>query len=156
MIRYLKRTVFTFLCLIIVPVFAQVPESNFVGTWELLLIEERTETGDWISARRFGGSRPFGVLMYDDQGNMAVQITTDPRNTETSADRPEFINGYVAYYGTYEINANDETITHHRRSHVNAEVANLSVVRYFRFSDDTLTLTVAPEQSLRLTWRRAR
>ena len=93
--------------------------------------------------------------MYDDQGNMAVQITTDPRNTETSAERPEFINGYVAYYGTYEINADDGTITHHRRSHVNADIANLSVVRYFSFSDDTLTLTVAPEQSLRLIWRKA-
>ena len=155
MIRYLKRTVVTVLCLIIIPVFAQVPESNFVGTWELLLIEEKTDTGDWIRARRFGESRPVGVLMYDGQGNMAVQITTDPRNTTRSAERPEFINGYVAYYGTYEINASDSTITHHRRSHVNADVAKLSVVRYFSFSDDNLTLTVAPAQSLRLTWRKA-
>ena len=155
MIRYLKRTVSTALCLIIVPVFAQVPEASFVGTWELLSIEERTEAGDWIQARRFGESRPVGVLMYDGQGNMAVQITTDPRITTLSAERPEFINGYVAYYGSYEVNASDRTITHHRSSHVNADVAKLSVVRFFSFSDDNLTLTVAPEQSLRLTWRKA-
>ena len=156
MIRYLKYSVFTVLCLTIVQVFAQAPETSFVGTWELLSIEERTDSGDWIPARRFSGNRPFGVLMYDVQGNMAVQITTDPRDTTRSAERPEFINGYVAYYGTYEINAEDGTITHHRRSHVNAEVANLSVVRYFSFSDDALTLTVAPERSLRLIWRKAR
>jgi hypothetical protein len=153
--RYLKRTVIAVLCLIIVPVFAQVPDSNFVGTWELLLIEERSDTGGWVRARRFGETRPVGILMYDDRGNMAVQITTDPRNNTRSAERPEFINGYVAYYGTYEINSSDKTITHHRRSHVNADVAKLSVVRYFSFSGDNLTLTVAPKKSLRLTWRKA-
>lgn len=155
MIRYLKQSVFIVLCLIVVPIFAKVPESNFVGTWELSSIEGKSDAGHWITAPRFGQSKPAGILMYDDEGNMAVQITTNPRFTGWSAERPEMINGYVAYYGTYEINADDGTITHHRLSHTNADVANLSVVRYFSFSDDTLTLTLAPGKSLRLTWRKA-
>ena len=154
MIRYSKRTVLIFLCLLFVPVFAQASESSFVGTWDLLLVEEKTDTGDWISAPRFGHSKPAGILMYDDKGNMAVQVTTNPRFTGWSAERPEMVNGYVAYYGTYEINADAATITHHRLCHSNVDVANLSVVRSFSFSDDAHTLTLMPGKNFRLTWRR--
>jgi hypothetical protein len=150
--RCVKYSVFSILCLIIVPVTAQESELDFLGTWELLSIEERTETGDWAQIRIPGGGRPVGIIMYDEHGTMAVQITTDPRTTETPAENPELVNGYIAYYATYEVDANAGTITHHRRSHVNSDLANLSVVRYFSFLGNTLTLTVAPEQSLRLNW----
>lgn len=155
MIHYLKQTVFVVLCLIIVPISAQVNEPAFVGTWKLLSIEGKSDTGEWITAPRFGQAKPTGILMYDDKGNFAVQITTKPRFTGWSAERPEMINGYIAYYGTYETNSRDGTVTHHRLSHSNADVANLSAVRYFNFSDDTLTLTLAPGKNLRLTWLKA-
>jgi hypothetical protein len=154
LIRYLKPAVLGFFCLFIVPVFAQTSASSFVGTWELLFVEERNDTGDWVSAPRFGESKPTGILMYDDKGNMAVQITTNPRFTGWSSERPEMVNGYVAYYGTYEINADGGTITHHRLSHSNVDVAHLSVVRNFTFSDDANTLTLAPGENFRLTWRK--
>ena len=48
------------------------------------------------------------------------------------------------------------TVTHHRRAHLNPDLASLSVVRNFSFSGDTLTLTVAPGRNLRLHWVRQR
>ena len=62
------------------------------------------------------------------------------------------MNGYVAYFGTYEVDAEAATVTHHRQRHINPDLDGVDVVRYFQFSDNRLTLTVAPEQHLRLNW----
>lgn len=138
------------------PVLAQESTRDFVGTWELASIEAKTETGDWVPAPLPLDGRPVGIIMYDDKGNMAVQITTVPRSTETPADNPEIVNGYVAYYARYEVDSQASTVTHHRRNHINPDLGSLSVVRHFRFSGDTLTLTVEPERQLRLNWVRVR
>ncbi len=66
----------------------------------------------------------------------------------------EIVNGYVAYTATYDVDFSASTITHHRKSHINAELGQLSVVCFYDFGGDTLTLTVAPERELRLKWLR--
>jgi hypothetical protein len=128
--------------------------SDFVGSWELVTIEVRAEAGEWAiwSLPRFG--TPVGLLMYDDFGNMSVQITGTPRSTENPPENPGIVHGYVAYYGRYEVDAEQGTVTHHRQNHLNPEMGSLSAVRYFEFSVDQLTLTVAPEGGMRLIWRR--
>jgi hypothetical protein len=152
------RTIVLAVCsgLLAIPLAAQVPDSAFVGTWELASIEAPAEAGGWEPAALPIAGRPVGVIMYDALGNMAVQITGDPRSVETPEEQPEIVNGYVAYYARYEVDAAAGTVTHHRRSHVNPALANLSVVRYYEFSGDTLTLTIAPDRSLRLKWARQR
>lgn len=137
------------LCVMSGAASAQEAASKFVGTWELQSIESRNEAGAWVPRVMPGGGRPVGILMYDDKGHMSVQITTVPRTAETNG---EWVDGYVAYYATYEVDANARSVTHHRQNHVNPELGNLSVVRYYEFSGDTLTLTVAPEQNRRLRW----
>ncbi len=136
------------------PLLAYASDTRFVGTWELVSIESKTETGDWVLADVPLKGMPVGIIMYDDSGNMAVQITSSPRGTETPAEQPEIINGYIAYYAKYEVDPAAGTVTHHRRNHVNPELGNLSVVRYFHFNGDVLTLTFAPGRSLRLNWVR--
>jgi len=135
---------------------AQYSAADFVGTWELASIEARGESGDWSPAALPMSGTPVGVIMYDAQGNMAVQITGNPRGRETPPEQPEIVNGYVAYYAGYEVDTRAGTVTHHRRAHVNPALADLSVVRYYEFSGDTLTLTVAPDRALRLNWVRQR
>jgi hypothetical protein len=136
------------------PVLGQAA-TDFVGTWELVSIESASGSGGWTRAT-YAGAQPVGLLMYDAHGNMAVQITTSPRQTVIPGASPEWVNGYVAYYGTYEVDVAAGTVTHHRRNHVNADIGGLSVVRYFAFDDEHLTLTVAPERTVRLTWARVR
>lgn len=138
------------------PASAQVTATDFIGTWELATIEAPSEGGGWEPATLPLAGEPVGILIYDALGNMAVQITSEPRGVETPAEQPEIVNGYVAYYGRYEVDAVAGTVTHHRRSHVNPALADLSVVRYYEFSGDTLTLTIAPDRSLRLNWLRQR
>ena len=143
---------------ILLPACISEPKSdaNFVGTWELISIESKSETGEWIPEEIPQNAKPIGVLIYDDIGNMAVQIATNPRLTEALDENPEIVHGYCAYYGKYEVDSATGTVTHHRRNHLNPELGKLSVVRYFQFNDDILTLTVAPEQNQRLNWRRAK
>jgi catechol 1,2-dioxygenase len=146
------------ICLLVMLLPACAPESaldaDFVGTWELVSIESRAETGEWLPADLPLSGEPVGIIMYDDIDNMAVQITSSLRETETPTGLPEIVNGYIAYYGKYEVDSVAGTVTHHRRNHVNPELGELSVVRYFSFNDDVLTLTIAPEQTLRLNWTR--
>lgn len=146
---------FTAILVWAVPVLAQRP-ADFVGTWELDSIEMRNEAGEWVPAAMPIAGEPVGILMYDDAGNMAVQITWDPRSDEAPAEVPEIVHGYVAYYGRYEVDAEAGTITHHRRHHVNPAFGDMSVVRHFQLEGDVLTLTVAPELQRRLHWVRVR
>ena len=155
----LTRTPFLFLAIILTvagPVAAQRSSSDFVGAWELASIESRNESGQWETAALPMTGSPVGMIMYDDLGNMSVHITGSPRGVETPPELPEIVNGYVAYYARYQVDSDAGTVTHHRRGHINPDLADLSVVRYFEFSGDVLTLTVAPERTLRLNWVRKR
>ena len=148
---------FCLLCFVAAPPKAECLEADFVGTWELQSIEVKGGNGEWTAARMpEDDQRPVGVLMYDDKGNMAVQITTEPRHVETPEDNPEVIHGYVAYYGKYNVDAKAGTITHRRQNHINPSIGKLDVVRYFQFSGDILTLSPAPQKTMRLKWKRIR
>ena len=133
---------------------AEQATSDFVGSWELESIEARTEAGEWVPTSFSLGGQPVGLIMYDGRGNMAVQITSIPRSDATPGQSTEVVNGYAAYFGTYEVNAAAATVTHHRRHHINPDLEGVSVVRHFHFSGNRLTLTVAPEKELRLSWVR--
>ncbi|MEJ2289418.1 MAG: lipocalin-like domain-containing protein [Deinococcales bacterium] len=155
--RYRGGFVFmTIICLWALPLTAQVTATDFAGTWKLASIESPGEAGAWAPADVPFAGVPVGVIMYDGLGNMAVQITSDPRGVETPVEQPEIVNGYVAYYGTYSVDPAAGTVTHHRQGHLNPALAELSVVRYYEFSGDTLTLTLAPNRDLRLNWVRQR
>ncbi len=62
------------------PIFAQYSAADFAGTWELVSYEARTEVGEWAPAPLPITGEPVGIIMYDDKGNMAVQITGNPRS----------------------------------------------------------------------------
>ena len=90
--------------------------NELVGTWALVATEWRRADG------RHGnpfGPGAAGVLMYDAAGNMSAQVMRADR-TETPAADPAGIDtamtsafaGYIAYFGTYEIDATRSTVTH--------------------------------------------
>ena len=130
------------------------PAEKFIGTWFLQKFEAQTESGDWISFEQMGPN-PFGILMYDNVGNMAVQIARQDRSIPDPDNViADIVNGYAAYVGAYEINRDGGTVTHHRSAHINPDLDDLSVVRYFQFDGKFLILTLAPDRKLRLTWKR--
>ena len=119
--------------------------ARFVGAWEYVMSERRQEDGTWARVEGSAAPERIGVIMYTASGHMAVQIMR--RNRGSSG-------GYTAYFGTYEVNAQEGFIIHHRTGHLNPDAVGDDAKRFYVFADDTLTLTVAPASRSRLTWRR--
>jgi hypothetical protein len=74
--------------------------------------------------------------------------------------------GYMAYFGTYEINEKDGVVIHHMEGNTNPGLTGTDYIRYYDFDGDILTLTatnlvngkLAPKsaRSIRVIWRRVR
>jgi len=128
----------------------------FIGSWRLVSIE-----GGNDPVTR--GPKPTGIIMYDERGNMAVQIQPDrqrPTYTGTpSVDQmAERMRGYVAYFGTYAVDVNAGIVTHHRQGMLDSGAVDF--VRKFEFSQDGNRITLTPVGGsgppTRLTWERVR
>lgn len=131
----------------------------FVGSWRLVSIEGGPEN----AANR--GAKPTGIIMYDAQGYMNVQITPDrPRpqftGTPTPAQALEAMRGYTAYWGTYTIDEKNQTVTHHRLGHLDGGIVDY--VRKFELKDGGTRVVLTPisggttNPPNHLTWERVR
>jgi hypothetical protein len=138
--------------------------DQFVGTWELELIEVHKPNGEWGSSKDSrAGPDPIGIIIYDSAGNMAVQIMGSNR---PSVDRSAIISGkatleeiqsviigYTAYFGTYEVNEREGYVVHHRRGHLFPTQVGTDAKRFFKFTGDRLILTLSSRET-RLIWKR--
>ena len=102
-----------------VPTFAQ-QANDLVGTWTLVSItlEKDGKKTD------FYGPNPQGQLMYDATGHFSVIITrsdlpkfaSNNRVAGTPEENKAIVQGSLASFGTYSVNATDETYTQHVES----------------------------------------
>ncbi len=66
------------------------------------------------------GSHPKGLLIYDEQGNVAVQLLRAERQRFSTEDKSQgsdhdirgAFTSYEAYFGAYEIDGHEGTVTH--------------------------------------------
>jgi hypothetical protein len=119
--------------------------TAFIGTWKLLSQHTHFPDGQIVPSR---GEDAVGVLMYDTAGNMAVQLMrtddhagdyNDMRDLTTAMD------GYIGYFGTYEIDTAAQVITHRARGSSFFGYRNSVQRRHYLFSDDGRTLTLSAE-----------
>ena len=117
---------------------------RFVGTWRLV---SNTQTG---------------IMIYDNLGNMAAQVMPKRARSKYAAAEPtpeeakDAITGYLAYFGTYTVDEQARTITHHRKGNINPGGVGDDVVRVYVFeSNDRLVLTPAGSTN-KIVWERAR
>ena len=128
----------------------------FIGSWRLVSIEG----GNNPTTR---GSKPTGIIIYDEHGNMAAQIQPDrqrPTYTGTPSveQMAERMRGYTAYFGTYTIDEKAGTVTHHRQGMLDAGAVDF--VRKFELTPDGNRITLTPVGGTgtptHLTWERVR
>jgi hypothetical protein len=132
--------------------------EQFIGTWKLVSIESEES--------RLFGDRPVGILIYDADGNVAVQIMRNPR--PSLAGGPAFppakevqvaYKGYYAYYGTWEVNEQQGTIVHHLEGSLRPGDVGKDFVRAYKFTGNRLALTPVEDLAASnscLTWERAK
>jgi hypothetical protein len=118
---------------------------KLVGSWRLISFHSQDSSGR--IAYPFGKDAR-GRLIYESDGRMAVQImdptrpgftSDDPLNTSEAEVRAAF-GGYTAYYGTYSVNPDEQTIVHHIEAALLPNWVGTNQRRLFEFEGKVLTL----------------
>ena len=140
--------------------------DRFAGTWRLLECY-----GKWSDGRISYpyGDKPEGQLIYDGHGNFSGQIAGSGRPAFETGNllkgTPEEIKtafeGYIAYYGTYEVDEVKGQVTHHVQSALFPNWIGDIQTRNFEFEGKKLRLNTQPIKGSRadltntLLWERA-
>ncbi|MFT4887725.1 MAG: hypothetical protein ACJA2D_002875 [Pseudohongiellaceae bacterium] len=132
--------------------------NQFVGTWLLVHIQSRNDSGDWVIPDSAAGST--GYLTYSNDGYMSFQSEQpggpDFKNKGfldfTIEELRAVLSNYGAYFGTYEIDEHANTMTHNVVGNINRSRTGTSSSRTYVFDESQLTLTIG--ESLRYVWKR--
>jgi hypothetical protein len=124
--------------------------QKLLGAWRY--VGTRINGGKWNR-----GANPKGMIYYGPHGEMAVQIAPDVKRKRAGAVMtPEeakiALTDYIAYFGTYTIDAKTGTVTHHRHDSIQPGDDG-DLVRRFQLDGDRLVLR-ALNSTLEVTWER--
>jgi hypothetical protein len=124
--------------------------QELLGAWRY--VGTRINGGNWDR-----GADPKGIIYYGPHGEMAVQIAPDVKRRRAGAvmtpDEAKIaLTDYIAYFGTYTIDAQTGTVTHHRHDSVQPGDGG-DLVRRFELDGDRLVLR-ALNSTLEVTWER--
>src|SRR5262249_55699231 len=99
--------------------------AQLIGSWHLVSRQSRSATGEIVPDRGLAET-PWGILIYDQSGHVAAQLSRRDRTvamlpgecqaaitTKGTADTAQTILGYDAYFGTYTIDERAGVVTHH-------------------------------------------
>ena len=124
--------------------------QRLMGSWRYL--GTRIDGANWDR-----GANPKGMIYYGPHGEMAVQIAPDIERKRAGAvvapdEAALAITGYIAYFGTYSINEQAGTVTHHRHASIQPGDSG-DLVRRYEFNGDRLVLR-PPNSTMEVSWER--
>ena len=139
--------------------------DRLVGTWRLVSFEYVLANGATVEAY---GREPVGLLVYDSAGFMSAQIMSPSRPRFVTGDRrtgsfeelQSAVEGYIAYFGSYEVDEARGCVVHAELGDLFPNAVGTRQVRYYRFENDLLVLDVPPvmlggeRATARVVWTR--
>ena len=131
--------------------------TSVVGTWRLVSSEGRSSAGD---VSRPYGDGPVGLLLYGPDGYMSATLMRPDRPPFASGDRlrgtPEEVRlaseGFLAYCGTYDLDASKGLIVHHVTAADFPNIVGTDLVRRFTMENGHLVLETQPVLRAGKTW----
>jgi hypothetical protein len=128
--------------------------DRFIGVWKLISYESKPANGEVIQVY---GPNPIGRIQYDKAGRMSAFLMRPNRKIptrESTADELRQIQGgFVAYFGTFDVDEASQTVFHHVQAAVNPAWPGTDLKRNYEFSGNRLTLrAVSPNTVLTLVW----
>jgi hypothetical protein len=128
----------------------QSAKARLLGAWRY--VGTRIDGGNWDR-----GANPKGMIYYGPHSEMAVQIAPDVERTRagaamTPAEAYAAIKDYIAYFGTYTVDEQAGTVTHHRADNLQPGEGG-DLVRRYEFAGDRLILR-PPNSTMEVTWER--
>ena len=141
-------------------------KEQFIGTWKLVSSEFRHSDGQLTYPF---GRDAVGIIMYDANEHMSVQVMRPDRPAFASGDYlkgtpmeiKSAFEGFIAYYGVYEVNQKESTVTHHVEGSSFPNWVCSAQRRFFEFSGNRLTISTPPilvgvqQVTVVLIWERA-
>jgi hypothetical protein len=133
--------------------------KEFIGTWKLVAVEDRSASGDVVLPY---GPNPAGLLIYDKTGHMSVQIMQRERPPLSSSDfrivageeLKSALAGFTAFFGTYEVDESEQTVIHIVQGHLLPGSVGKRLKRRYEFGGNGLILR--PDDVRSVVWERAR
>ena len=126
-------------------------QDAFIGHWQLISSTFGEADGTVIYPL---GKDAQGRIMYDAHKQMSAQLMRPKRQPLSSRDATEerlakvkaAFDGYTAYYGSYTIDVETKSVTHHVEGSLLPNWIGRQLVRYFELSHNNrrLTLTTPP------------
>lgn len=121
--------------------------ASLVGTWRVERITDTdTKTGKLVHPY---GEHPKGYIVYDPSGHLSVQIMRTPATRPfasgddakgTDAEVRAAYDGFVAYFGTYEVDAKKGVVVHRVEGSLMPSYTGTDQPRPFRVEGDVLTI----------------
>ncbi len=121
-------------------------KEKLIGAWRLVSMEEPTADGKLrhITDRK-------GMLVYTSDGHVSVQLMLPDSESNLSNDYVQ--NGYEASFGSYDVNEEAHTVTHHVQGSVTRALVGKDLPRVFQFSDGHLIIkSTRPDEHWSVTW----
>jgi hypothetical protein len=139
-----------------------------LGTWQLLSRTDSSAAGVQPGDGPLGAD-PIAWIIYDSRGHVAAQLMARDRTkaatlTPTAAppdpNNSSASGGYDAYFGTYEVDVAQHTITHHLLAALSPGDVGRTLKRTFFIRGDTLLIAFDTRRvdgtpvTRRVVWRR--
>jgi len=130
---------------------------GLIGTWRVVEFADLDKVGKWLY--RFG-KYPHGYFVYDPSGHVHIQIMKAPplapfpeaNIVNSKPPSPEHAlaayTAYVAYFGTYTVDAKMHVVTHRVEGSLAPEFTDTDHARPFKLQGDRLEIGDGR------TWRR--
>ena len=119
---------------------------RLIGAWRLVSMEEPGPDGklNHITDRK-------GMLIYTADGHVSVQLMLPQSESGVSNDYVK--DGYEASFGSYDVNEEAHTVTHHVQGSVTRVLVGKDLPRAFQFSDGHLIIkSIRPDEHWSVTW----
>jgi len=110
--------------------------EKFVGAWRLAWMEEQGAGG---KVTRITNRK--GMLLYTRDGHMSVQLMYPEAKSALSNEYVQ--SGYEASFGSYEVNKESHTVTHHLDGSITRALVGKELRRVYWFSDGHLIIKSA-------------
>ena len=124
---------------------AQSKKQSIAGTWKLIAYEDHLPEGQ---IEYPFGKHPVGLLIYDTNGYMAIQIMKTPHPKVASGDdekitteeKMSLFDSYVAYFGRYTVDWKKQIVTHNVEGDLADVYIGTAQERPFELKGDRLSL----------------
>jgi Lipocalin-like domain len=138
---------------------AAIDAAAFFGSWRLVRIDYSGPSGPLVDP--FFGPEPAGIVMYQANGWMSVQIVTGNRprlprsavrtagdnSAEEASLKAAALDSYYAYFGRWEYSASARTIVHHVTASVLPYETGIDLTREVQLDGKRLNLIVRGQQA---------